>query len=230
MPLSAIPDLHDPTQVIADIGAGGLGLPDRDYYLKPEERFQKARAQYVVHVANIFKLAGYKRADAEKAAATVMEFETALAKASLDNVAQRDPQNIDHKMTFKELRSHRAQLRMGTRSSQQLKVPTDPLNVEQPDFLEEVNRQLTETPLRRLEDLPDVAAPSRAPRLTCHRPSWTRTSTSTRRQLAGAQRDQAALEAMCRQRPTSYWAKPWDRNTSRAISRPRPKPTPARWW
>jgi len=145
-PLGAIPDLHDPTQVVADIGAGGLGLPDRDYYLKPEERFQKARAQYVVHVANIFKLAGYKPVDAEKAASTVMEFETALAKASLDNVAQRDPQNIDHKMTFKELEAT-APTFGWTAFFTALKVPTDPLNVEQPAFLKEVNRQLTETPL-----------------------------------------------------------------------------------
>ena len=145
-PLGAIPDLHDPTQVVADIGAGGLGLPDRDYYLKPEERFQKARAQYVVHVANIFRLAGYKPVDAEKAASTVMEFETALAKASLDNVAQRDPQNSDHKMTLQELEATAPNFGWAPFFAT-LKVPTDPLNVEQPAFLKEVNRQLTETSL-----------------------------------------------------------------------------------
>jgi len=145
-PLGAIPDLHDPTQVVADIGAGGLGLPDRDYYLKPEERFQKARAQYLVHVANIFRLAGYKTADAEKAASTVMEFETALAKASLDNVAQRDPQNSDHKMTLQELEATAPNFGWAPFFAT-LKVPTDPLNVEQPAFLKEVNRQLTETSL-----------------------------------------------------------------------------------
>jgi putative endopeptidase len=144
--LGAIPDLHDPTQVVADVSAGGLGLPDRDYYVKTEERFQKARAQYVVHVANIFKLAGYKPSDAEKAAATVMEFETALAKATLDNVAERDPQNIDHKMTFKELEGTAPNFGWAPFFAT-LKVPTDPLNVEQPAFLKEVNRQLTETSL-----------------------------------------------------------------------------------
>ena len=50
-----------PSQVIADIRAAGLGLPDRDYYIKTEERFQQARATYLVHVAKMFAVAGYTR-------------------------------------------------------------------------------------------------------------------------------------------------------------------------
>src|SRR5664279_3063220 len=79
--LNAASDNHNPSQVIADISAGGLGLPDRDYYVKTEERFQQARAKYLIHVANMFKLDGYSDADAQKAATSVMQFETALAKA-----------------------------------------------------------------------------------------------------------------------------------------------------
>jgi putative endopeptidase len=145
-PLGAIPDLHDPTQVVADIGSGGLGLPDRDYYLKPEERFQKARAQYLVHVANMFKLAGYSDAEAQKAAASVMEFETALAKASLDNVELRDPQAIDHKTSFDDLQKMVPNFDW-TAFSTALKLPAIPLNVEEPKFMQEFNRQLAETPL-----------------------------------------------------------------------------------
>src|SRR6202034_4270505 len=52
-------DPHKPSWVLADIGANGLGLPDRDYYLKPEARFQEARAKYVVHITAMFKLAGW---------------------------------------------------------------------------------------------------------------------------------------------------------------------------
>jgi len=99
------PDVHDPQTVIADVGAGGLGLPDRDYYLKPEKRFVDARAGYLVHVAKIFELAGPSSTDAKSAADTVMTFETALAKASLDNVTLRDPNLTDHKMTFAQLQS-----------------------------------------------------------------------------------------------------------------------------
>ncbi len=53
-------DLHDPTQIVANIVAGGLGMPDRDYYLKPEKRFVDARENYRTHVAKMFELAGAK--------------------------------------------------------------------------------------------------------------------------------------------------------------------------
>lgn len=139
--LNGAPDNHDPTQVVADIRASGLGLPDRDYYIKTEERFQKARAEYLVHVANIFKLAGYQDTDAQKAAATVMQFETALAKASLDNVQLRDPQATDHKMTFAELQKLAPQFDWDGFFATG-KLPKTPLNVEEPKFLEEFNQQL----------------------------------------------------------------------------------------
>ena len=142
--LNAQPDPHNPTQTIASIGAGGLGLPDRDYYLKPEERFQKARAGYLVHVANIFKLAGYSDADAQKAAKTVMDFETALAKASLDNVTLRDPRATDHKMTFDEMQKLSPKFDwQGFFTAN--RIPTVPLNIDEPKFMEEFNRQLADT-------------------------------------------------------------------------------------
>ena len=64
--VNAASDNHNPSQVIADVQAAGLGLPDRDYYLKTEERFKQARAQYLVHVANMFQLAGYSEADSRR--------------------------------------------------------------------------------------------------------------------------------------------------------------------
>src|SRR5689334_7420447 len=63
--LNAAQDLHDPTQMIAHLTAGGLGMPDRDYYLKPEARFAEARGKYQVHVAKMFELAGAKLATAK---------------------------------------------------------------------------------------------------------------------------------------------------------------------
>jgi endothelin-converting enzyme/putative endopeptidase len=71
--------------------------------VKTEPRFQEAREKYLVHVAKTFELAGSSAADAKAAAATVMRMETDLAKASLDNVALRDPKATDHKMTMVEL-------------------------------------------------------------------------------------------------------------------------------
>ena len=144
--LNATPDPHNPSQVIADIEAGGLGLPDRDYYLKPEERFQKARSGYLAHVANLLKLAGYSEADAQKAAASVMQFETTLAKASLDNVALRDPQAIDHKATFAELQRLAPDFDWDGYFAA-AKLPKIPLNVEQPKFVQAFGQQLADVSL-----------------------------------------------------------------------------------
>jgi putative endopeptidase len=139
-------DAHDPTRVIAEIAAGGLGLPDRDYYLKPEQRFVTARANYLVHVANIFKLAGESAEQAASDAKTVMAFETSLAKASLDNVALRDPHAVDHPTTFDQLQKMTPHLDW-TAFYAQNHIPQGPLNVDQPAFLAEVDRQLASTPL-----------------------------------------------------------------------------------
>jgi endothelin-converting enzyme/putative endopeptidase len=144
--MNADSDNHNPSQVIADIAAGGLGLPDRDYYVKTEERFQQARAKYLLHVVKMFELAGYSDADAKKGAAVVMEFETALAKATLDNVARRDPEATDHKTTFAELQKLAPQFDWNG-YFQAAKVPEIALNVQEPKFLEEFSRQLTATDL-----------------------------------------------------------------------------------
>jgi putative endopeptidase len=144
--LSAASDNHNPSEVLADISARGLGLPDRDYYVKTEERFQQARAKYLVHVANMMKLAGYTDADAQKAAAVVMQFETALAKTTLDNVARRDPEATDHKTTFAELQKLAPRFDWNGYFLA-AKLPEIPLNVQEPKFLEEFNRQLTATHL-----------------------------------------------------------------------------------
>src|SRR5437879_11153257 len=102
--LGSAPDNHNPGQVITNIGASGLGLPDRDYYLKPEQRFQEAREKYQAHVATMFKLAGYDDAKAKASAATVFQVEKQLAEKSLDNVSLRDPQATDHKTTPAQLK------------------------------------------------------------------------------------------------------------------------------
>ncbi len=144
--VNAASDNHNPSQVIADVQAMGLGLPDRDYYLKTEERFQQARAQYLVHVANMFKLAGYSEADSRKAADEVMQFETALAKATLDNVARRDPQNTDHATTYARLQQLTPHFDWD-RYYKDANLPRVNLNVQEPKFMEEFDRQLNSTPI-----------------------------------------------------------------------------------
>ena len=97
------PDAKDSAVVIAGTDQGGLGLPDRDYYLKDDAKSVETRQKYEQHVANMFKLAGDSPDKATAEAKTVLQVETALAKASLDRTARRDPNNVYHKMTTGEL-------------------------------------------------------------------------------------------------------------------------------
>src|SRR5579864_1336762 len=144
--VTSAPDNHDPSRTIADIYASGLGLPDRDYYFKSEQRFQDARDKYQVHVANMFKLAGYDEARAKAASGTVFQMETKLANASLDNVSLRDPQATDHKTRFEDLQKLAPAVDWKT-YFQTAKISTADLNVNEPKFMDEVNRQFRETAL-----------------------------------------------------------------------------------
>ena len=145
--LASQQDPHKPSWVLADIGAGGLGLPDRDYYLKPEPRFKEAREKYVEHVAAMFKLAGSDQKSASAAAQTIMTMETKLAEASLDNVALRDPAATDHNTTFAQLQALAPHFDW-TAYFKHKQIPTDvDMNVDQPKFMQEVDRQLQQTSL-----------------------------------------------------------------------------------
>jgi len=139
-------DLHAPTHVIARVNASGLGLPDRDYYVKSEPRFVDARAKYLAHVAAMFKLAGRDDAGAARGADAVMAIELGLAKASLDNVALRDPAATDHTMTPDQLQKLTPSFDWAAYfNTAGLKPVT--LRVMEPMFLGEVQRQLTATPI-----------------------------------------------------------------------------------
>ncbi|WP_162823756.1 M13 family metallopeptidase [Lysobacter sp. TY2-98] len=139
-------DLHNPTQVVAQIGAAGIGLPDRDYYLKPDARFVEARAKYLEHVANMFVLAGETPAAAKADAATVFAFEKRLAEASLDNVALRDPKQQDHTMTFAQLQKLAPAFNWAAYFDA-AHMPRADLNVTQPKFVQQFNHELATTPI-----------------------------------------------------------------------------------
>jgi len=91
-------DFKDATQVIGGADQGGLGLPDRDYYLNDDQRMRDLRALYQDHVEKMLALAGATDADAKKQARTVMDIETALARVSMDKVERRDPNKIYHRL------------------------------------------------------------------------------------------------------------------------------------
>ncbi len=139
-------DNHTPTDVIAKLYASGLGMPDRDYYVKPEPRFVEAREKYSAHVAATFQLAGDDPARAKSAADTILRMETHLAEASLDNVALRDPKATDHKMSFAELQKLTPHFDW-TGYSRRVGVRIGDPNVAEPKFMTEFDRQLASTPI-----------------------------------------------------------------------------------
>ena len=84
-------DAADASVIIVDLEAAGLGLPDRDYYLKSDAKSVEIRAQYSAFVARMLVLAGTPEAQAARDAQTILGLETELAKASLTRVERRDP-------------------------------------------------------------------------------------------------------------------------------------------
>jgi predicted metalloendopeptidase len=98
-------DLADASKMVAGIDQGGMALPSLDYYLESADRFQKLRDQYVSHVENMFEMAGDSAGRSAAEARTVMDMETAFAKASMDNVTRRDPVKIYNKRTLEQLKT-----------------------------------------------------------------------------------------------------------------------------
>ena len=98
----ATQDFKDSSVVNARAGQGGLGLPDRDFYFKDDDKSKSIREAYVKHVANMFKLLGDEPAKADAEAQVVMKIETELAKNSLDRVSRRDLSKQYNKMTAAE--------------------------------------------------------------------------------------------------------------------------------
>ncbi len=137
-------DAHNPSFTIAQYYASALGMPDRDYYLKDDARFKEAREKYRAYLQRLFALAGSNDAQAKAATETVMRVETRYAQASLDNVALRDPQQTDHKMTFAELQKLAPAFEWGAYYTATGLTQGD-LNVTEPKLLQEFDRQLRET-------------------------------------------------------------------------------------
>jgi putative endopeptidase len=98
-------DYDDSSRVIAFLEAGGLGLPDRDYYTKTDAKSQEIRQKYLAHVQHMLELLGEAPALAKAHAQTVMDIETEMAKASLTRVEKRDPYKLYHKMTPAQLQA-----------------------------------------------------------------------------------------------------------------------------
>jgi len=141
------PDPKNSAMTIAANGQGGLGLPDRDYYVRDDEKSKTLREQYVAHVAKMFVLAGDSAESAKTAAEAVMRLETALAQGSKTNVELRDPVANFHKLTVAELQKLTPHFDWSAYFKAIGLAAPDVLDVGQPEFMQALDQQLAGAPV-----------------------------------------------------------------------------------
>ncbi len=137
-------DFKNPEMVIAYAAQGGLGLPERDYYLRKDADSQKILSQYQAHIAMMFVLSGRSAFDANQAAADVLAFETRLAKVSLTNVEQRDPDRQYRIVSVAEANNETSNFSW-TQMFATLGIKVEKFSLTSPAFFAEVNKMLADT-------------------------------------------------------------------------------------
>lgn len=140
-------DARNSSEVIGGIRQGGLGLPDRDYYLRDDPRTVALRKAYQRHVANDLILAGETRDAAVRDAASILALETALARASLTRVQQRDPHLTYNRKTPAELATLAPGFDWPAFFAAQHVPATTPVTVQNPHFLTTADSMLGATPV-----------------------------------------------------------------------------------
>ena len=149
---SVYQDLKRSDTMALYLSQGGLGLPERDYYFNAEAGVAKARAAYVTHLHNLFRLLGAEDAAAATSAKKVMAFETALAKVSRKLADLRDPQRNYNKMAPSELAKKYTPAIAWPQRLHAWNVDTSYVIVGQPEFFGGLQAQLKKTPLPVLRD------------------------------------------------------------------------------
>lgn len=135
-------DFKDSTKEIGAVRQGGLGLPERDYYLKEDDKSKSIRQGYTQHITNMFKLMGDSEGTAAGEAKTVMDIETALAKSSMKRVDMRNPDNVYHITTLAQLGEMTPHFSWEDyfKDIQSPAVPD--INVGQPEFFKAVDAEI----------------------------------------------------------------------------------------
>ena len=134
--VSTMQDFKDSTKVIVALDQGGLGMPEREYYLKDDARSKQLRADYEAHVARALALVGTKNPKA--AAHQVMELETELARASMTKEERREPAKLYHPTTLAALNAFAPSMPWAD-YLQALGLQVDSVNVTHPAYLKAVS-------------------------------------------------------------------------------------------
>jgi putative endopeptidase len=140
-------DDKDSSKQIAGIFQGGLSLPDRDYYIVDNKRFQEIRKQYVEHVTRMFTLAGDSPERAAKEAVAVLEIETALAQASTSRTDLRQPENRYHIYTLADFQKLTPDFDYSVYFKDVKIRPFETLNVATPNFFKGLDGLIAKEPI-----------------------------------------------------------------------------------
>jgi putative endopeptidase len=141
------PDAKKSARTIAEAYQGGLGLPDRDYYLKTDSASEKIRSEYLAHVARMLQLSGLEQSRAGQSAQAIMRLETALANASMTKEEQRDPEAIYHLLDVDKLQQSTPAFVWATYFTSLGLHGVSEINVAQPKFLQAYDSLLGTAPV-----------------------------------------------------------------------------------
>ena len=140
-------DAKNSSMVIAQLYQAGIGMPDRDYYVKDDERSKDLRAKYAIYVEKMFKLLGDDGATAAKNMQTIVTIETRLAKASMTRLERRDPDKTYNKKTTKELVELSPSFNWNRYFVSQGVGDPGEINLNQPQFISEVSAIIKDVPV-----------------------------------------------------------------------------------
>ena len=143
----ASPELHNAAQTGAWADQGGLGLPNKDFYTKTDEKSVKIRQQYVEHIANMLKLTGTPADQAGPQAQQVMDIEMKLANASMDPTSRRNTTKLDHWMKLADFEALAPSFAWNKYLVEIGSPRFTELNVAVPDFYKNLEGMLKEVPL-----------------------------------------------------------------------------------
>ncbi len=138
-------DRKDPDKYLVTVGLGGLGLPDRDYYLNQDARFAKIRAEYVAHIERMLGFAGAK--DAKPRAEAILALETALAKPQWERAKMRDRDKTYNVLAFADLVKQYPGYDWAGQVKAQGMPAIDRVNVVTPDAVQPVLDVIAKTPM-----------------------------------------------------------------------------------
>jgi endothelin-converting enzyme/putative endopeptidase len=144
-------DFKDATKQIAAADQGGLGLPERDYYLRQGDADEKIRKEYVEHIAKTLKLLGESESDAAKDAANIFQLEKSLAKASMDVTSRRDPKAVYHMMSVADLQKLSPALNWEQLLSEAKFPSVAEINVVSPDYFRGMNAAIEAADLNTIK-------------------------------------------------------------------------------